>query len=179
MIVVLGLPLEVATIILSCIFSMLFRDFRARAHISIPTPPIVALTEFFHADAVANIHSQPILWYLISSLWVYLCSCMHIMSMIWSIADAVSSGSCSILFNVLTLNVAICIVHLHLSNFCFNLSSVADFSNMEARAPTSAGCTLFYLRKEWCGFCTSGLSVGHGNLLMAVFIFIYRSHPYR
>ena len=50
-------------------------------------------------------------------------------------ADAVSSGSRPILFKVLTLNVTICIVCLHLNNFC--LSSVADFSNTEA--PTSAG----------------------------------------
>ena len=53
-------------------------------------------------------------------------------------ADAASSGSCPILFKVLTLNVAICIVCLHFSNFCC-LSSVADFSNTEARAPTPAG----------------------------------------
>ena len=51
-------------------------------------------------------------------------------------ADAVSSGSCPILFQVLTLNVAICIVYLHFSNFC--LSTVADFSNTEARAPSPA-----------------------------------------
>ena len=53
-------------------------------------------------------------------------------------ADAVSSGSCPILFKVQTLNVAICIVCLSFSNFCF-LSSVADFLNPEHRAPTSAG----------------------------------------
>ena len=29
---------------------------RARGLISIPTPPIVALTEFFHVDAVTNFH---------------------------------------------------------------------------------------------------------------------------
>ena len=52
MIVALGLPLNVATIILGCIFSMLFSDFKARGIISIPTPPIAALTEFFHADYV-------------------------------------------------------------------------------------------------------------------------------
>ena len=51
MIVVLGLPVNVATIILSYIFSMIFSDFRSRSPISIPTPPIVALIEFFHADA--------------------------------------------------------------------------------------------------------------------------------
>ena len=63
---------------------------------------------------------------------------MHIMSILCSTADAVSSGSCPILFKILTLNVAICIVCLHFSSFCC-LSSVADFSNPEARVPTSAG----------------------------------------
>ena len=62
---------------------------------------------------------------------------MHIMSILCSTADAISSGSCPILFKVLTLNVAICSVCLHFSSSC--LSSVADFSNTEARAPTSAG----------------------------------------
>ena len=60
------------------------------------------------------------------------------MSMLCSTADVVSSGSCPILFKVLTLNVAICIVCLHFNNFCY-LSSIADFSNTEARALTSAG----------------------------------------
>ena len=60
------------------------------------------------------------------------------MSILCSSADAISSGSCPILFKVLTLNVAICSVCLHFSSFdC--LSFVADFSNTEARAPTSAG----------------------------------------
>ena len=139
MIVVLELPLKVAIITLGCIFSLLFTDFRARGPMRIPTTPIMAFTEFFHADAVANVHPLPVSWYLISSLWVYQCSCMHIISILWSIADAVSSGSCSILFKVLTLNVAICIVRLHFSKFCFSLSSVVDFSNTEARAPTSRG----------------------------------------
>ena len=147
MIVVLGLPLKVATIILGCIFSMLFSDFRAHGPINIPTPPIGALIEFFHADAVAGIYPLPVSWYLISLLWVYLCFCMHIMSMLWSIADAISSNSCPILFKVLTLNGAICIVRLHFSNFC--LSSVADFSNTEARAATSAGCAPFHPHEEW------------------------------
>ena len=116
---------------------MLFSDFKALGPISMPTPPTEALTEFFHADGVASVYPLPVSWYLISSLCVYLCSWMHIMSMLWSIADAVSSGSYPILFKILTLNVAICIVCLLYSNFC--LSSVADFSNSEAKAPTSAG----------------------------------------
>ena len=79
--------------------------------------------------------------------------------MLGSVADAVSSGSCPILFKVLTLNVAICNVRFHFSNFC--LSSVADFSNTEARAPTSAGRAAFLPTKSdavWTG----GLGVGHG-----------------
>ena len=55
-----GLLLKVATIILGCIFSMLFRDFRACGPISIPTPTFVALTEFFHADAVVSVHPLPV-----------------------------------------------------------------------------------------------------------------------
>ena len=154
MIVALGLPLKVAIIILDCILSMLLSDFTALGPISMPTPPTVALVEFFHADTVASVHPFPVSWYLISLLWVYLCSCMHIMSVLCSTADAVSSGSLPILFKVQTLNVAMCIVCLHFSSFCC-LSSVADFSNTEARAPTSAGRAppFFYPREERCGLC--------------------------
>ena len=67
MIVGLGLPLNMATIILGCIFSVLLSDFMARGPISIPTPPIVALTEFFHADTGTNVYPLPVSWYL------YLC----------------------------------------------------------------------------------------------------------
>ena len=121
---------------------MLFSLFNALGSICIPTPLTVALTEFFHADTVANVHPLPVSWYLISSVCVYLCSYMHIMFILCSTADAVSSGSWPILFKVLTLNVVICIVCLHFSSFrC--LSFVADFSNTAARAPTSAGRTSF------------------------------------
>ena len=113
--------------------------FSALGPISIPTPPTMELTEFFHADTVASVHPLPVWWYLISSVCVYLCSCMQIMSILCSTAYAVSSGSWPILFRVLTLNVTICIVCLDFSSFCLSLSSVADFSNTEARAPTSAG----------------------------------------
>ena len=92
-------------------------------------------------------------------------------------ADAVSSGSCPILFKVLTLNVAICVVCLHFSNFCLN--SAADFSNTEVRAPTPAGRAPFFTRARSNAVWTCGLSVCHGNLSVAVFILIYRSHPYR
>ena len=137
MIVALGLPLNVAVNILGCILSMLLSVFNALGPISNPTHPTVKLTEFFHADTAASVHSLSVSWYLISSVCVYLCSCMHIMSILCSTANAVSSGSYPILFKVLTLNVTICIVCLHFSSFCC-LSSVADFSNTEARAPTSA-----------------------------------------
>ena len=106
MIVALGLPLKVATIILGFIFLTLLGG-----SISIPTPPIVALLEIFHVDAEANVHPLPVSWYLISLLWMYLCSCMHIMFLLWSIAKAVSSGSWPILFKVLTLNVTNKLTH--------------------------------------------------------------------
>ena len=83
------------------------------------------------------------------------------MSILCSSADAISSGSCPILFKVLTLNVAICSVCLHFSSFdC--LSSVADFSNTEARARH------FFTRAKSDAVCVCGLSVGHGYLSMAV-----------
>ena len=139
MIVALGLPLKIGPIILGCILSMLFSDFWARPPIGIPTPPIMELTVFYHANAMASIHPLPGSWYLIYSLWVYLRSCMHFMSTLWSIANAVTSGSFRIVFKFRTLNAAFCIVRLHSSNFCFSLRSIADFSSTEARAPTSAG----------------------------------------
>ena len=81
---------------------------------------------------------------------------MHIMSILCSSADAISSGSCPILFKVLTLNVAICSVCLHFSSFdC--LSSVADFSNTEARAPTSAGRAPFFTRAKSNAVCVCSL----------------------
>ena len=73
MIVALGLPLKVATIILRRVLSMLLSDFKALGPISLPTPT-VALTEFFHADTVASINLLPVSYYLISSLYVYPCS---------------------------------------------------------------------------------------------------------
>ena len=64
MIVALGLPLNVAAIILGCILSMLLSVFSALGPISIPTD---ALTEFFHADTVTSIHLLPVSWYFLSS----------------------------------------------------------------------------------------------------------------
>ena len=131
---------------------MLLSDFNALGPIRMPTPATVALAEFFHADVVASVHLLPVLWYLISSLCMYLCSCIHIMSIICFTADAVSSGSWPNLFKFLTLNVVICIVCLHFIIF-FCLSSLADFSNTEARAPTLAGLAPFYPHEEQCGLC--------------------------
>ena len=134
MIVALGLPLKVATIIQGCILSILLSDFKARGPISIPTPPTMALTEFFHADTVASVHPLPVSWYWYP-FYVRICILECILCLLYSTADAVISVSCPILFKVLTLNVAICIVCLHFSNFGY-LSSVSIFSNTEARAPT-------------------------------------------
>ena len=158
---------------------MLLSVFSALGPISNPTPPTAALTEFFHADTVASDHPLPVSWYLISSVCVYLCSCMHIMSILCSSADAISSGSCPILFKVLTLNVAICSVCLHFSSFdC--LSSVADFSNTEARAPTSAGRApfFFYPREDRCGLC-KWFECGSWLSFDGCLILFYRSHSYR
>ena len=126
MIVALGLPLKVAAIILGCIFSTVFSVFSALGPISNPTPPTAALIEFFHAETVTSDHPLPVSWYLISSVCVYLCSCMPIMSILCSTADVIISGSCPILFKVFTINVAICSVCLHFSSFC-RLSSVAIY----------------------------------------------------
>ena len=167
MIIVLGLPLNVDTIILGCIFSVLLSDFMAQGLGSIPSPPMMSLLGFFHVDAEINVYPFLETWYFIStSLWEYLCSCMHTMSILCSVADTVSSSSWPILFKVLTLNVTICTVLLHLSNFCSGLRSVADFSNTETRAPTTtehASC--FSMWKV-----IHGLNQNHGNLLIAIFL---------
>ena len=156
---------------------MLFSVFNALGPISNPTPPTAALTEFSHADTVTSDHPLPVSWYLIYSVCVHLCSCMHIMSILCSTADAISSGSCPILFKVLTLNVAICSVCLHFSSFG-RLSSVADFSNTDVRAPTSAGRAPFYPREEWCGLCM-WFECGSSLSFDGCFILFYRSHYYR
>ena len=108
---------------------------------------------------------------------MYLCSYMHIMSILCSTADAVSSGSWPILFKVLTLNVATCIVCLHFSSFLlFELCSWffehwGQGSNLSRRRS-------FFTRAKSDAVYVCGLSVGHGYLSMAAFILIYRSHSY-
>ena len=112
--------------------------------------------------------------------WVYLLEALY-HRQLWSIAEAVSSSSRPILFPVLKLNVAICIVLLHFSNFCFNLSYVDGFWDNWGRALNPAGCVPFFTRTKSNAVWTGGLSVGYGNLLMAVFFFIFinRSHRKR
>ena len=163
MIVALGLLLNVAAIIRGCILLMLLSVFNALGPINIPTPPTVALIEFFHADIVTSVHPLPASWYLISSVCVCLCSCMQIMSTLCSTADAVSSGSWPIQFKVQTLNVATCIVCLHFSSQGSSLNRTRPF--------------LTHAKSD--GVYECGFSVGHGYLSMAVFILIYRSHSYR
>ena len=60
MIVALRLPLNVVIIILGCIFSMLFCDFRACGPIIMYTPPMEALIEFIHVDAETNVYLLPV-----------------------------------------------------------------------------------------------------------------------
>ena len=55
-----------------------------------------------------------------------------------SAANTVNSGNWFTQFKVLTLNVAMLTMFLHLNNFGLGLTSIADFSNPKARAPTSA-----------------------------------------
>ena len=59
---------------------------------------------------------------------------------------------------------------LHFTYFGFSLSYIADFSNTGARASTSAGHILF-TRAKSDAVWTSSLSVSHGNLSLAVFLF--------
>ena len=70
---------------------MLFSVFSALGPKSIPTPPTVAFTEFFHADTGASVHLLPVSWYLISSVCVYLCSCLHIMSILCFVKATIRS----------------------------------------------------------------------------------------
>ena len=92
-----------------------------------------------------------------------------------STADTVSSGSWSILFNVLTLNVATSIVCLDFSNFCY-LSSVGDFSNSEIRAPTSAGRASFLAAQRALRFMYVVWVRVMVIFRWLFFILIYRSH---
>ena len=99
------------------------------------------------------------------------------MSILCSSADAISSGSCPILFKVLTLNVAICSVCLHFSSFdC--LSSVADFRTPRPGLQPQQDAPLFYPREERCGLC-KWFECGSWLSFDGCFILFYRSHSYR
>ena len=139
MIIALGLLLKVATIILDCILSLIFGNFRACGSIRVPTPPIVALTEFF--PCIYRDKCQPIAGIVISNIFsmnvsVFLYA-YYVYVMIY--CRSCQLGSWPILFTVLTLNFGISIVRLHFSNFCFSLSSGRILPNTGARAPTLVG----------------------------------------
>ena len=74
---------------------------------------------------------------------------MHMMSILCSAADILSSGNQFTLFKVLMLNVSVLIMFLHLSNFGqtkITFGSVSDFQNTEARAQSPAECVSCLLR---------------------------------
>ena len=177
MIVALGLSLNVATIIHGFIFSMLPSDFRACGTLSIPTPHIKLLTEFFPADVLVSIHQLPVSWYLIFLLWVYQSSCMHIISILWSIAEAVSSGSWPILFKILTLSVAICIMRLYLSNLFLKFQLCSWFFKTYGQVSNFSRTHSFFTVAKNDAVLRFGLCVSHGKLSMAVLLFSSnRSH---
>ena len=60
MIVSLGLPLNVASVILVCIFYMLLTDYSKRRLRSIPIASMTALTGVFPADSETNVHLLPV-----------------------------------------------------------------------------------------------------------------------
>ena len=127
-IVVQRLPLNVARIILGWIFTMIFVRTEKHSYTSYGD-----MDEVFHADAKKNVHLFVISWYFNSiSLWQYLYSCTHIMSIIFSAVDSVSSVSLFIVYEVLKLNIAMLTMPLCLCNFGFvfalGLGSVSNIS---------------------------------------------------
>ena len=74
---------------------------------------------FFHSDAEINI--RPLLiskYFSSSSLWQYLCPCMHIMSVLCLTADAVGFVSWFLVFKIQTLKVAILTKFLYVPKMC-------------------------------------------------------------
>ena len=136
MIVVLVLTLNIDTIILGCILSMLLSDFRTREAFQF----LLWRNLFMLILRRMSIHFRDrgtlfLLQY--DSINVRVCMlCLHYTPT----ANVVNSSRWPILFKVQTLSVAISTVLLLLSNFCLGLglSSVADFSNTEVRASISA-----------------------------------------
>ena len=162
MIVVMGLPLNVATSILGCIFSMLLSDFRAYLL------PLSWRWQSFSMQIPKQTSIHCRCWGILSPHNGGICILVLILCLLW-FAEAVSLCSWPILLKVLTLNVAICIELLHFSNFSFSLSSVADFLNTGPRALTSTGCTPLFTRTKSYVIWTCGLGMSHSNLSMTVF----------
>ena len=118
---------------------------------------------------LASIHCQ------FRDIWYLRCACMYVLQCILCLSYVLQPMQLS---KGLTINVTVCIVCLHFSSFCC-LSSLAHFSNTEARAPASAGRAPSFTRAKSDAVYVCGLSLGHGYLSMAVFICIYRKHSYR
>ena len=135
MIVVLGLPLNVDAIILGCIFSVLFSD----------------------RD---NVRPLPVSYYFISPFWMYLFSCMHIVSMLWSIAEAVSSGRSSMSLFILFFCIWVIFVLVWGSQLIFGSLGPGLQTQREV---------LFFTSVKNDAVLTCGLSMIHGNLSMAMF----------
>ena len=72
---------------------MLLSDFKAPKPRSIPTPPMAALVEFFYADAEKNVHSLSASGFLILVHCDNICSLAHILTILSTAADVVSSSS--------------------------------------------------------------------------------------
>ena len=139
MIVVPGMPLNVATIILGCIFSVLLSDFKTRRRRSIPTLSMTVLT--VSPCRCWDKHSS------IASIVVF-----SFYFTFWSYLFSVSSTCWPILSKVLILKVVICIVLLHLRNLSLCVSSAGDFSKTGARVPTSVERTPFSSRAKTMRF---------------------------
>ena len=99
---------------------MLVNDFKTRGQRSILTPTKIALMEFLHTDTETNVYPLLVSWYFKStSQCQYQCSCTHIMSTFFLAADAVSSDSLFIVFEIQMLNVAMLTTSLHLGKLVF------------------------------------------------------------
>ena len=101
-----------------------------------------------HSRAVASVHTiASIVTFNILAMSVPVYA-YYVYVMIYRL---VSFVSCPILVKVLTLNVTICIVSLHFSNFCLILSSVANFSNTGLQPQQDVRLFLTVRRAMWFG----------------------------
>ena len=105
----------------------------------------------------ASIHCQ------YRDIWYLWCACICVLVCILCLSYVLRSMQSALVVDLfyLTLNVTIYIVCLHFSSFCC-LSSEADFSNTEARAPNSAGRTPFLPVRRPMQFIYV-VWVGHGH----------------